>query len=256
MWHALRTGIRMQVWVTRHKPDDFLLMATTPLIAVVFLSVTLNAGRPDLLANALLAPVLMGLWTTSVSSAGFVLADDRWQGTLEAAVAAPLGMQAVLFGRVCTLSGVGLLPLAETWLVARLAFGVTPEVHHPVPFVVAMVLTAVTTACTSTVFAALFLLSRNTVVISNFMGPPFFLLSGVLVPVMFLPDFMEPFSRVIFLYWSADLLRDCLTPAPVDHLLPRLGAIALLGGLALLLGRYLMRIVLVRVRELGTLGNA
>jgi ABC-2 type transport system permease protein len=64
---------------------------------------------------------------------------------------------------------------------------------------------------------------------------------------------VRPLSRLVFLSWSYDLLRATLRPGPVEQLAPRLGAILLLGAAGFVVGGLLLRTVLRRVRELGTL---
>ena len=76
----------------------------------------------------------------------------------------------------------------------------------------------------------------------------------MLVPISFLQAWVRPISRGIFLSWRADLLRDSLRPAPVPDVLPRLAVILLLGAAGLVAGRWMLGVVLRRVRNLGTLG--
>jgi ABC-2 type transport system permease protein len=77
-----------------------------------------------------------------------------------------------------------------------------------------------------------------------------------MVPVSLLPSWLEPVSRVVFLSWSSDLLRDALTPGTVSHLLPRLGAILALGGAGYLVGFVLLRRAVDRLRRTGSLNYA
>ena len=51
-----------------------------------------------------------------------------------------------------------------------------------------------------------------------------------------LPDWLRPISRLFYLSWSADLLRDSLRPGPVADPAWRLGIIALIGGVAIVIG--------------------
>jgi ABC-2 type transport system permease protein len=76
------------------------------------------------------------------------------------------------------------------------------------------------------------------------------------VPVSFLPDWMRPVSRVVFLSWSADLLRDALRQPDVRAVPLRLSMILLLGAGGHLVGRRLLRGVLRRVRTDGSAGWA
>jgi ABC-2 type transport system permease protein len=103
--------------------------------------------------------------------------------------------------------------------------------------------------------AALFVLARNAVTFSNSASYPFYVLGGILVPVSLLPHWVRPISSVVFLSWSADLLRASLQAAPVHHLWERAGMVVLLGACGYVLGLVALRFILVRVRERGELGT-
>ena len=62
------------------------------------------------------------------------------------------------------------------------------------------------------------------------------MLGGILVPVSVLPHWIRPLSSVVFLSWSADLLRAALRPTPMHDFAPRLGMVAFLGACGLAIG--------------------
>jgi ABC-2 type transport system permease protein len=103
---------------------------------------------------------------------------------------------------------------------------------------------------TSTVYC----FGKTTRTYQNALAGPLYLLGGVLVPVSVLPEFVQPVSHAIFLYWSADLLRDALQPVPVANIPERLGAIAALGLAGGALGSLLFGRLLTHLRREGTLG--
>lgn len=227
---------------------------TNPFFAIIFLGIVRASGRRDLTAYAIVAPMLITLWGMALEISGDIVDSDRWTGVLEGVVATPVGLPTAVTGRVLAvtlLSGVGVI---ETWLVARFAFGVDIEVHHPAAFAATLVVTALATAGTALIMAGLFVLARSARTFQNTMNYPVFLLAGVIVPISFLPGWLRPAGRLLFLSWSADLLRESLSAAPVVDLLPRLGAIVALGVLGFAFGRVVLHVVLRRVRMLGTLG--
>jgi ABC-2 type transport system permease protein len=248
--------MRLQFALVRRQPDDLLSLCTIPFTAVILISVVLDAARPDLVTNALLAPALIGLWSFAVNVAGDMIQIERAHGRLETSLAVPARLHPVLFGRICAVMALGLLPLVETWLLGVLVFGVEPTVHHPWIFAVAMLVSLFAMAGTSMVFVASFLLSRNAGVYQNFLSFPIYILSGVMVPITFLPAWLHPWSKLIFLSWSADLLRDCLLPQALSDAPVRLLAIAGLGAAALAGGSWLLRAVVRRAQELGSVTYA
>ncbi|WP_155859362.1 ABC transporter permease [Cellulomonas sp. KRMCY2] len=253
---AALAGARMQLWRARRSPDDLQILFTTPFFAIVLLGMTLAAGRDDLLGHALLAPVLMGLWMFSIALAGDVLLEEKGGGTLELAISSPTSLLWVVLGRIGSVTMLGLLPMVETYLVARLLFRVEVEVPHPGVFTVAALATTFAMAGTSTLISAWFVLARGGGMFANFLSYPVYILSGVMVPVAFLPDWIEPLSRLVFLTWGAELLRDSLEPGPVSDVGLRLAVVVGLGLVGLAAGQGLVRLALRRVRELGTVSSA
>src|SRR5581483_1280740 len=140
-------------------------------------------------------------------------------GTIELLVAAPASFAAVIFGRITTTTLAGVVSFGETWVIARL-FGTT----------VTIVVTLAAMAGTAVAMASLFVLARNAVTFSNSASFPFYVLGGILVPVSLLPAWIRPVSSIVFLSWSADLLRAGLRPAPIHHFAFRLGMVGLLGA--------------------------
>jgi ABC-2 type transport system permease protein len=66
---------------------------------------------------------------------------------------------------------------------------------------------------------------------------------------------VQPLSRLMFLSWSADLLRDSLSPEPVAQPLPRLVVVAALGLIGYTAGIFLINRFLRHARRHGTLSH-
>ncbi|MFD1147653.1 ABC transporter permease [Saccharothrix hoggarensis] len=250
------SGVRTQFWLVGRQPDDLLSLCTIPFTVVMMLSIVMHAARPDLVANAFLAPTLIGLWGFATGLAAEVLVGERWVRALELSMAAPSAMHSVYLGRITAVMALGVVPLGETWLLGKVLFGVTPAVHHLGVFWAAMAASVFAMTGTSLLLATFMLLSRNSHHYLNFLGFPIYVLSGVMVPVQYLPEFLRPLSHVIFLSWSADLMRDALAVAPVLNAGWRLLAVVALGAAALVAGRVLLAVALRRARELGTVTYA
>src|SRR5688500_3191701 len=197
-------------------------LATIPLFAITFLAIVRHAGRDDLTAYAVMAPVLIALWALALLDSGEIVEGDRWQGVLEPAVAAPASFSLVVLGRVLAVPTIGLFAFAAPGAAV--------------------------------IMAALFVRSLTPRTFRNSLSFPFYVLGGVLVPVSFLPDWLEPVSRAIFLSWSADLLRDSLDAAAVDDVAARLGIVVLLGAVGFAIGYALLARILHRARTEGSLG--
>lgn len=231
-------------------------LALVPLFTVVFLQIVREAGRDDLTGYAVLAPALIAVWALALLSSGEVIEEDRGQGTLELVVGSPTPFPLVVLARVLAVTLVSLVGFAEVWLVSWALFGVVVEIHHLWVFALTVVATAVATAGTATIMASLFIVTRTPRTFQNSLSWPFYVLGGVLVPVTFLPDWLEPISAIVFLSWSADLLRATLEPEPIDDVGARLGMILLLGTCGFAIGFGLLGRMLRQARRKATLGLA
>lgn len=250
---GLRGAIRLQFQIVLSDRGYLNDILANPFFAIIFLGIVRAAGRRDLTAFAVVAPVLITLWGMALEIAGDIVDSDRNAGILEGVVATPAGFPTVVSGRVLAVTLLGGVGVVETWLVATFGFGADIVVHHPAALVATLVVTGLAATGTSIIMAGVFVLARTAKTFQNSMHFPVYLLAGAIVPLSYLPAWLRPLGRLLFLSWSADLLRASLAPAPIADLVPRLGIILGLGVIGWLAGRAVLDLVLTRVRLLGRL---
>ena len=251
---AFLAGARIQLSFFRAYPDALIPFFTAPMFSVIFQMIFKHAGRQDLTGYAAVAPVFIALWWMALFNSGWTITIERWNGTIEMLVAAPSSFAAVIFGRITTTTLAGIVSFGETWVVARL-FGTTIQIEHRWAFLATIVVTLAAMAGTALAMASLFVLARNAVTFSNSASFPFYVLGGILVPVSLLPHWVRPISSIVFLSWSADLLRAGLRSTTIHDFGYRLGMVALLGACGLGVGVWAMHVILRRVRGTGELGT-
>lgn len=227
---------------------------TMPLLMLVSTAIVVHAGRSDLADHALVASLLMTVGQMGLFVGSEVVARDRNLQTLELAVASPGPYAVVLITRIFLLTVLGLIGFLEGWLIAWSVFGIRMTVHWPVLFGVTVFATTLAITGTCVITAAFACLLRNTRTFQHALNGPLYLLGGVLVPVSFLPDWLQPWSRGVFFYWSADLLRDAFQTQRPEHVILRVAAIVGLGLAAGSIGLVLLRRVFDHLRREGTLG--
>jgi ABC-2 type transport system permease protein len=249
---VLAAAFRMQIAESRRMPAHLLILVTSPLFAAMFLSITKSSGDPAAVTNAVFAPALISLWFLSLDLGGAMVSRERWQGTLEGLIAAPSGLGLVVFGRILAVAGLAALTFAEAYLVARFGFGIRVRIGHVGLFLVTLLVTLFAMAGTATLLAGLFVLSRNVQLFQNSMTYPFYILGGVLVPVSLLPVWIEPVSRLFFLSWSSDLVRETTRSADVSGWGWRVLVVAGLGAVGLVAGLLMIERVVDRVRSTGS----
>jgi ABC-2 type transport system permease protein len=247
-------SIRAQVQMSNRSVEDLLPLITMPLYTLVFMAIFIYAGRRDLTGYALVAPLLITVAQMSIFVASEVIVRERYGGTIELIVATPASFTLIIWARVAVLTSLGLVGFFESWLLAKLAFDVSVTVHHLYLLVATLLLTSIASASTALITSVLISFTRSQRAFQNVLTFPLYLMSGVLVPVTFLPSFLQPFSHLLFLYWAANLLRDSFQPAPPTN--PELGlaAIALLAIGAGVLGTILIERMITHLKREGTLG--
>ena len=253
---VLAAGLRMQLQSMRGNPDWFLALIVAPLHTVVFVTIFQHAGRGDLTPYAVLAPALISLWAMSLQTSGELISTEREYGSLEGLLAAPGRFEVLMLGRIGAVTLLSTLAFVESWVAGWLLQGSPVAVEHPALFAATVVVTALAMTGWAGVMASVFVLTRSARTFQNALSYPFYVLGGVLVPVALLPDWLEPLSRLVFLSWASDLLRDTLAVGPVPDPLLRLGAVALLGAAGFALAHHLLQRALRRVRATGSLAHA
>lgn len=250
----LVSAVRFQLQVLRRSPDYLMSLVTIPLLAVAFLAIMRHAGRADLAPYAILGSAMMTVWATALFVSGELIESERRGGTLEGVLAAPAPFAVVLLGRIATVTVVSFLGLGESMLVAWLAFGIVLPVPHPGLFLLTLSGTAFAMVGTASIMTAVFVLARSARIFQNSLSYPFYLLGGAVVPSTLLPAWLQPVSKVLFLSWATDLLRDCLRPAAPDRVPFRLAVILGLGAAGLAVGFWLTRKIVDRLRHAGSVG--
>ncbi|WP_416904124.1 ABC transporter permease [Micromonospora echinospora] len=251
-WAAVRFQLN-HVW---RSVNDLMVLVTLPLFTIAFLAVMVESGRRDLAPYAIVGSGAMSLWSMAVNISGGTIEGDRRNGILEAAVATPAPLVVVLLGRITAVTVISQIGLVESAMVGWAVFGVTVEIHHPLVFLLTVVCTTAAVVGTATALAGVFVLGRWALTLKSSLTYPFYVLGGALVPVTFLPEWLQPLTRVVFLSWSAELLRDCLAPAAVRDVPARLAVLLVLGAAAFAVGYWTIEWIMRRLRSTGTVGYA
>ncbi|HET9773292.1 MAG TPA: ABC transporter permease, partial [Acidimicrobiia bacterium] len=160
----------------------------------------------------------------------------------------------LLAGRIVAVTMLGGIAFGEAWAVATIGFGLDVEVHHPAAFAVAALATGFALSGWATVLSAVLVLSGSARFLQNTMTFPLYVLSGVLVPVALLPVPFRWLSRVVFLSWGADLLRDAYGPSDLAALPHRVVVLVGLGSAGFVLGNGLLVRAIQALRSSGRLG--
>lgn len=244
----------LQLRILRGSPFELFVLLTVPLQTAGFLAIFRYAGRRDLDFYALIAPALIALWQLALLISGEIIARERDNQSLESLCAAPASLSHVLLGRTAMVTLFSMLAFVESVLTGWLFFGVNVSVGSWPVLIASLFTAAVATVCTAILMSVFFVNSRSPRIFQNALSYPFYVLGGVLVPVALFPDWVQPLSSVVFLAWSADLLRDAVQHPVVAHWLVRNLVVLGLAAAAFILAQVLMALTLKNAREEGKLG--
>lgn len=147
-----------------------------------------------------------------------------------------------------------MIGFVECWLVGILGFGVVVTIWHPVEFIIVLVVTSLGIAATGLLMASIFVAGQNVRSYQNALSYPLFLLGGVMVPASMLPYGFDHVSKLFFLSWATDLLRNTVEPSHISGFGWRLGVVVILSALPLAASLWIMRLLLRRIRTKGTVG--
>ena len=167
---------------------------------------------------------LMGIWSATLFGSGGAIQWQRWQGTLELMVGAPPPLLALLLPLTVATATIGIYSVAGTLLWGRLFFGMALDFAHPLTLAVALPATILSLGMLGLLLASTFVLYRNANALSNLLGEPVWLITGMLVPISLLPGWVTPFSWVLAPTWGIRAIREsALGGDPLPAILMCLG---------------------------------
>ena len=171
-------------------------------------STSSSRAASEPLLDAALGAGLMGIWATTLFGFGGPIQWQRWQGTLELLITAPAPFIVVLVPLTLATSAFGLVSLVSTLVWGRVLFGIELELVHPVLFVIAVPSAVIGLGLLGLLLASTFVLYRNANALSNMLGEPVWLISGMLVPLSLLPGWVTPLSWVLAPTWGIRAIRE------------------------------------------------
>jgi ABC-2 type transport system permease protein len=162
---------------------------------------------------AVLGGGMMGMWGNTLYGAGFALAFDRWNGTLEYVLATPSRLVWIVAGRSASSAVLGLFNALAILVVAVVGYRANIGVANPILFLLALVLTLTSLSALGVLFCSSFLLTRSAQVMTNGLEMPIYVASGSMFPIALLPFWSHPLSLALGPTWGIDAIRFAADPA-------------------------------------------
>ncbi|MEJ7690418.1 MAG: ABC transporter permease [Nocardioidaceae bacterium] len=192
-------------------------------------------------------------WSSTVWGAGNALQAEVYQGTISAVVAAPGRISSVILGYGLGSMVVNLPALAVS-ILTGLLLGADVRIDHPAAAVVALMALYACCLCIGLGFGGLFILSRQSNALSNFLQGPVYLLGGFFVPRSALPEGLQRVSVLLPIAHATDAVRaTLLSGAGLGQIAGELLATALTSVVFLVAGLWGLHRLDEVVRRRGTL---
>ncbi|QSB16736.1 ABC transporter permease [Natronosporangium hydrolyticum] len=195
---------------------------------------------------------MAGMWVATAFSSAGDLGRERRYGTILPVLLADASLWLVSAGRAMGALVLSLIPIVISSVAAVLLFGVPLPGDLSVPWVLVGI-AVYGLACHSfgLLLGTLFLLSRRTTVLQNFLEWPLLVASGVLFPVTALPAGAQGATAVVPMRWAAQATEQAFTTGTLD--LRALGLALSSAGIALAAAVVLFRVIERRVRVTASL---
>ncbi len=247
----LGLGWLIQMKMLTQSSFNSLLGVVYPLFFATVAFFMFQAGDdPKPLLYASLGAAVMGIWSTTSTSAGHSLARERWHGTLELLVVAPAHFSLILLPTTIAMASIGIYSMVATLLWGWLVFGIEIQIGDPLAFALAVPATVLSIGALGFLLAVMFVRFRQAWALGNMLEYPVWLISGFLVPLTLFPDWVRPISWVLAPTWGINAIREAaMGGAPYLDVLLALG----LGAAYVAIGVLFVRRALNAARAKATL---
>jgi ABC-2 type transport system permease protein len=155
-----------------------------------------------------LGSTVMGIWSAVATSASSALQRERWFGTLELIVSAPMPFALVLLPITMAMATVGLYSMVATLLWGWLVFGMSPHIAQPFAFACAVLLLVAAIAMVGFLLSVTVVRYRSAWALGDLLEYPVWLLCGLLVPLTLLPVWARPLSYALPPTWGMRAMRE------------------------------------------------
>ena len=150
---------------------------------------------------------LMGMWGTTIYGSSNSIGFDRWNGTMESTLAAPIPLSWIALGRVLFNTFEGVINALFILVIGLVWFQVGFGIANPGLFFLASISTFLSLSAFGLLMCTVILLSRKGGFITNSMEIPVYIATGTMFPVSILPIVALPFAFLLAPTWGIEAIR-------------------------------------------------
>lgn len=206
---VLAVGWYLHLKMLARSAFDGILGVVWPLFFATLAFLMYGAGGDEsTLLYAAVGASVMGIWSSVSTSASGAVQRERWHGTLELLVAAPVRLPVVLLPITTAMATVGLYSMTATLLWGRFLFGIDVPIEHPWLFALAVPATVLSIGMLGFLMSVTVVRYRSAWALGNAFELPVWLVCGFLVPITVLPDWVRPVSWLLAPTWGVQAVRE------------------------------------------------
>jgi ABC-2 type transport system permease protein len=207
----LAIGWLLQAKILARSSFNGVLGIVYPLFFATVAFFMYRAGSPNALLYASLGASVMGVWSSTSTSAGSAMQRERRHGTLELLVAAPAHFSLVMLPVTIAMSTLGLYSMGATLLWGWLLFGIDLHLAHPLLFCIGIVVTVLSIGLFGFLLAVSFVRYRTAWALGNLLEYPVWLVCGFLVPLSLFPHWVRYVAWTLAPTWGMNAIRQSAT---------------------------------------------
>jgi ABC-2 type transport system permease protein len=169
-----------------------------------------TAGGYNIEGFLLIGAIGMVVWSSTIWSGGYAIEIERTEGTINSLFLTPCSRAAVIMGYGLGSFAIFILPGVAALTILGVLTGARFDVQSPAAVALAGFALVFGALALGHVLAGGFVLTRRANLWANFLQTPVYLLSGMVVPVSELPDWLGWFATIFPIGAGMTALRDSL----------------------------------------------
>lgn len=227
---AATASLRIQLSNTLARPIFQVLIIVEPMMMAVLAYFVRDPSDTSARFSVVLGSGLSGMWVATAFSSAGDLERERFQGTIPAMLLSATPLWLLSAGRAAGALVLSVIPVAVSLLFSALALRVEPPPGASAGGLLVSVATfGLGCHCFGLLLSHLFLLSRRTTVLQNFLEWPLLIASGVIFPITALPQGVQWLAAALPMRWAAEAAARSFTAGGLPAR-PLAVAVALAGA--------------------------
>lgn len=208
LWNTFRSSLNSHLRLTLARPTFQIVIIVQPIVmATIAYMLYRRSSEENFVAFVILGAGIAGMWSSIAFSSAGDINRERFYGTLKSILGTPSPLIVVMLGKILANGLLSILSLVISFVFSFIVLQIPPHIPHPLAFALALVTFIVSTNLFALALSSIFLLSRSTTVLQNFLEYPIMIVAGTLFPLEILPRWLQLLGWPLPLTWGTIALR-------------------------------------------------